>query len=193
MPIADLRGEMPAAKRAPVRTRAGTGAGMRVVDVMSRGVDLVSPDATVQEAATRMAEDDVGAVLIGENGALRGILTDRDILLRAVVDGRDTTRLRVRDIMSSTVFTCRETDTLEAAFREMRERQVRRLPVLDSNGTLTGVVTLSDLGKRERDPLRVSETLREIAEPHRRRDAQVASERPTADDSAEPSERTDQA
>jgi CBS domain-containing protein len=149
---------------------------MRVAEVMSRGVDLLPPDATVQEAATRMAEDDVGAVLVGEGNALAGVLTDRDILVRAVVQGRDTTCLPVREIMSSRVYTCREADTLEAAFHEMRERQVRRLPVLDAGGALTGVVTMSDLGKRERDPRRASEALREIAEPHRRRQAEGKSE-----------------
>jgi CBS domain-containing protein len=144
---------------------------MKVAEVMSRGVDLVPPDATVQAVATRMAEDDVGAVFIGHDTTLEGIVTDRDILLRAVVEGRDPTLVPVREIMSSTIFACRETDTLETAFREMRERQVRRLPVLDAAGALTGVVTLSDLGKLERDPQLATETLREIAEPHRRRDA----------------------
>lgn len=142
---------------------------MRVADVMSREVELVSPDATVQEAATVMAEYDVGAVLIGEAGRLDGILTDRDIILRAVVDGRDPRVVKARDVMSSTLFVCREDDTLEQAFREMSERQVRRLPVLDADGRLVGIVTLSDLGRLERDPQRVSETLRELAEPHRRK------------------------
>ena len=142
---------------------------MQVAEVMSRGVDLVSPDATVQEAATRMAENDVGAVLVGKEDSLEGILTDRDILLRAVVDGRDVTRVPVRDVMSTTLYTCREDDTIEDAFRQMRERQVRRLPVLDAAGALTGIVTLSDLGRLERDPRRASEALREIADPHRRR------------------------
>lgn len=146
---------------------------MRVAEVMSRGVDLVPPDATVQEAATRMAEDDVGAVLVGKDDSLEGILTDRDILLRAVVDGRDVTRVPVRDVMSSTVFTCREEDSVEAAFSQMRARQVRRLPVLDASGALTGIVTMSDLGRLERDPQRATETLRDIAEPHRRREAET--------------------
>jgi CBS domain-containing protein len=142
---------------------------MRVADVMTRGVDLLSPDATVQEAATRMAEADVGALLIGNDGVLEGVLTDRDIILRVVVDGLDNAATLVRQVMSSTLFTCRETDTVESAFREMSERQVRRLPVLDEEGVLSGIVTLSDLSRLEEDPQRTSELLREIAEPHRRR------------------------
>jgi CBS domain-containing protein len=141
----------------------------RVADVMSREVELVSPDATVQEAATSMAEYDVGAVLIGAGESLEGILTDRDIILRAVVDGRNPAELHVGEIMSTTLFTCRDDDTLEEAFRIMSERQVRRLPVVDRDGHLVGIVTLSDLGRLERDPQRASATLREMAEPHRRK------------------------
>jgi len=142
---------------------------MRVADVMSREVELVSPDATVQEAATVMAEYDVGAVLIGEAGRLDGILTDRDIILRAVVDGRDPRVVKARDVMSSTLFVCREDDTLEQAFREMSERQVRRLPVLDRDDRLVGIVALSDLGRHGADPRLANEALRDLAEPHRRR------------------------
>lgn len=142
---------------------------MRVADVMSREVELVSPEATIQEAATAMAEYDVGAVLIGSGESIDGILTDRDIILRAVVDGRNPAELRVKDIMSTTLFMCREDDTLEDAFRIMSERQVRRLPVLDADGRLVGIVTLSDLGRLEGDPQQVSEALRKLAEPHRRK------------------------
>lgn len=142
---------------------------MKVADVMSRGVDLVPPGATVQEAAMKMAEEDIGAVVVGTDDGLEGVLTDRDIILRAVVEGRDIATLIVRDLMSSTVFTCREDDSVEDAFREMSERQVRRLPVLDGEGRLVGIVTLSDLARLNRDPRGTSEALREMAEPHRRR------------------------
>ncbi|WP_137389046.1 CBS domain-containing protein [Rhodoligotrophos defluvii] len=141
---------------------------MIVADVMSRGIDPVSPEATIQQAAIRMAEDDVGAVLVGSDDQLEGILTDRDIILRVVVDGLDVTSVRVRDVMSSTLFTCNEMDPVADALKEMTERQVRRLPVLDSEGRPIGLVTLSDLGKRGRDPGQATEILREIAEPHRR-------------------------
>lgn len=155
---------------------------MRVADVMSREVELVSPDATLQEAATLMAEYDVGAVLIGADGSLEGILTDRDILLRAVVNGLDPTNVKVREVMSSTLFTCTENDTLEDAFREMSERQVRRLPVLDVDGRLAGIVTLSDLVRHGRDPRLASEVLRELAEPHRRKAVDSENGEPGDDD-----------
>ncbi|WP_342642596.1 CBS domain-containing protein [Rhodoligotrophos ferricapiens] len=140
---------------------------MIVADVMSRGIDPVQPNATVQEAAIRMAEEDIGAVLVGSEDALQGILTDRDIILRVVVDGLDVTGVLVRDVMSSTLFTCRETDDVADVLREMTERQVRRLPVVDEHGKPIGLVTLSDLGKLARDPTATAEMLRDIVEPHR--------------------------
>lgn len=144
---------------------------MKIADVMTRGVELVPATATVRDAAEKMAEYDVGAVLVGTEDDLQGILTDRDIILRVVVPGRDVTGVTVADVMSSSLYTCREDDSVETVFREMVEHQVRRLPVLDAAGVLAGIVALSDLGRHDRDAVRVSETLRDIAEPHRGRTA----------------------
>jgi CBS domain-containing protein len=142
---------------------------MKVADVMTRGVDPVDPTATVQQAATQMAELDVGAVLIGSEERLEGVLTDRDIILRVVVDARHPEEVIVRDVMSSTVFSCRPDDPVETAFAEMRQRQIRRMPVLDDDGRPLGVVTLSDLSKAISGPEQVQEALRDISEPHRAR------------------------
>jgi CBS domain-containing protein len=142
---------------------------MKVAEVMTRGVEPIPADTTVQGAAIKMAEEDVGAVLIGTEDLLEGILTDRDIILRLVVDGRDVTSVQVREVMSSTLFTCREEDDVGGAFQQMSGHQVRRLPVLDEAGKLVGIVTLSDLTRLHRDAQQMSEALREIAEPHRSR------------------------
>jgi CBS domain-containing protein len=141
---------------------------MKVGDVMTPGVETVAPDATVQDAATLMAEHDVGALPVGGE-RLEGILTDRDIILRVVVDGRDPSQVRVRDVMSSMLFTCGPDDTVDAALRTMREHQIRRLPVLDANGRVIGIVALSDLARAEPGtaPERIVEALRDVAEPHR--------------------------
>lgn len=118
---------------------------MQVREVMTRGAEFVAPDATVQMAATIMAENDIGAVLIGAPERLEGIVTIRDIILRVVVAGQDPARLRVRDVMSSHVFTCRDDDPAEAVLKEMTERQIRRLPVTDGQGRVAGIVVDSDL------------------------------------------------
>lgn len=139
---------------------------MKVRDVMQQGVDPVAPGATVGEAALRMAELDRGAVLVGTAEALVGILTDRDIILRIVAVGRNPAEVAVGDVMSSTLYTCRDDATPDAAFREMRERQVRRLPVLNSAGRPVGVVTLRDLARAGREPELLEQALRDLAEPH---------------------------
>lgn len=157
---------------------------MKVADVMTRGVDPVDPTATVQQAATQMAEFDIGAVLIGTAERLDGILTDRDIILRVVVDGRNPAEVIVSDVMSSSVFGCKADDSVETAFAEMRERQVRRMPVLDESGRPVGVVTLGDLSKAISGPEQVQEALREISEPHRTRKS--ADEETEASAEAEP-------
>jgi CBS domain-containing protein len=118
---------------------------MLVRDVMTRGVEFVDPHATVQDAAVRMAEQDIGAVLVGSAERPEGVLTDRDILLRLVVTGGDPVRTRVREIMSTTLFTCSAEASLDDALAEMRERQVRRLPVVGERGEVVGIVVRSEL------------------------------------------------
>jgi CBS domain-containing protein len=118
---------------------------MKVSEVMRREVEFVPADATVREAATAMAEHDIGAVLVGSAERPEGILTDRDIILRVVVEGRDVTDLRVRDAMSSTLFTCRADDPVEADAKRMEDHQVRRLPVVGDDGAVVGIVVRSDL------------------------------------------------
>ena len=142
---------------------------MKVAEVMTRGLDPIDPAATVQEAATQMAELDVGAVVVGTESQLLGILTDRDIILRVVVDGRSPAEVAVRDVMSAKVFSCSADDAVEAALAQMRERQIRRMPVYDEDGQPIGIVTLSDLAKAVEGPEQIRETLRGLAEPHRSR------------------------
>jgi CBS domain-containing protein len=144
---------------------------MRVSDVMTRAVDFVDPTATVQAAAIQMAELDVGAVIVGTADRIEGILTDRDIIVRLVVEGLNPARIGVRDIMTPDVISCRADEDVEQAFAAMREGQFRRMPVLNGEGKLVGVVTMSDLAKHVESPEKVAEKLREISEPHRSREA----------------------
>ena len=144
---------------------------MKIAEVMTRGVDPIDPDATVQEAATIMAELDVGAVLVGTEDAITGILTDRDIILRVVVDGRNPADVVVRDVMSASVYACTADDIVESVLAQMRDRQIRRMPVYDENQKPVGIVTLGDLAKSVASPEQIRETLRDITEPHRIRRA----------------------
>jgi CBS domain-containing protein len=138
---------------------------MRVADIMTRTVEFIPPDATVQAAATLMGEIDVGALPVGTEGDLQGILTDRDILFRVVAAGRDSARVRVREVMSNLIFGCRPEDTIEAAMDMMSSYHVRRLPVQDEAGSVVGWVTLTDIARRlliETDTVRTA--LAELSE-----------------------------
>lgn len=121
---------------------------MKVSEVMTSGVEFVPDDWTVQAAATAMAEHDIGSILVGSPEAMLGILTGRDILLRAVIAGLDPTRAKVGEIMSRTVFTCAPDDPVETAMAAMRERQVRRMPVMGEDGRVVGIVTRRDLRRQ---------------------------------------------
>jgi len=154
---------------------------MKVAEVMSRGVEPVAPSATVQDAAVQMAENDVGAVLVGTAERIEGILTDRDIIMRVVVDGRHPAQTSVREVMSAGVFSCRADDSIETAFANMRERQIRRMPVLDEDERPLGIVTLSDLARFIKGPEQVEAALRDISEPHRSRQASSAQPPPASD------------
>lgn len=118
---------------------------MLVKDVMSKSVTLTRPDARLTEAARRMAEEDVGALPIGEDDRLVGMLTDRDIVIRAVARNRPAAETTVRDAMSEGIRYCMETDAVEKAADIMAREQVRRLPVINSNKRLVGIVSLGDL------------------------------------------------
>jgi CBS domain-containing protein len=118
---------------------------MLVKEVMTRGAECIGPDATLQEAARKMRDLDVGVLPVRDRDRLAGMLTDRDIIVRAVAAAGDPRTMRVQDAMSFGVSWCFEEDDLQDAAAQMREKQIRRLVVLDDNKRLVGVVSLGDL------------------------------------------------
>ena len=114
---------------------------------MTRDVEFVDASISVAEAAATMGDLGVGALLVGTADDLQGILTDRDILFRVVAKGLSNTEVAVGDVMSTTIFSCRQEDAIIAALDLMGARNIRRLPVLDANGHMVGLVTLSDLSR----------------------------------------------
>lgn len=121
---------------------------MKVADVMTRYVEFLEPDASVQDAAVMMGELDVGALPVGSPAALDGVVTDRDILFRVVAAGLDPAATGVREILSRPLVSCAETDSLSAAMDIMAAHHIRRMPVRGADGLITGWVTLSDLSRR---------------------------------------------
>jgi CBS domain-containing protein len=131
---------------------------MRIRDIMSTPVEPIDPTTTVAAAAQKMRDADVGCLLVGRHDQLFGIITDRDIVVRALADGRSASREPVWSVMSSEVLSCFEDQPVDEAASIMAEHGVRRLPVLDRNRRLTGLVSLSDLrgGASKRIPYTVT-------------------------------------
>ena len=121
---------------------------MKVAEVMSTAVEFIGGDAPVKDAAELMGELDVGALPVGSAGALEGIVTDRDLLFRVVAAGLDPHATLVRDVASRAMIACRDTDELQVAMDLMAANHVRRLPVIDDRGDVTGWVTLADLSRK---------------------------------------------
>jgi CBS domain-containing protein len=122
---------------------------MRVSEAMTRDVRVATPGQSIRDVAKIMAEIDAGAVPVGENDRLVGMITDRDIAIRAVAQGKgpDTP---VREVMSdSNVLYCYEDEELSHVAQNMGDEQIRRLPVVNREKRLVGIVSIGDLAQRE--------------------------------------------
>ena len=136
---------------------------MQVKEVMTRDVQSVGPNATLVDVAKMMREKDIGSVMIADGPDLLGVVTDRDIVLRAIAEGREPAMVRARDVMSDAVFCCTEDTPIDAVLAEMVDEQIRRIPVLNGARHLVGVVSLGDLSQARSK--RAGEALREISQP----------------------------
>jgi CBS domain-containing protein len=133
-------------------------------DLMSRDVKVISPDMTIRHAAKEMREGDFGMLPVGENDRMIGTISDRDIAIRAVAEGKDPDT-KVRDVMSEGVAWAYEDDSVEQAAKIMSERQVRRLPVVDRNKRLVGIVALGDFAVESSEIKPAAQALSEISKP----------------------------
>ena len=136
---------------------------MKVEDIMTRAVHSVKPEDSIAQAARLMAENDVGMLPIIDGSDLLGIVTDRDIAVRAFAAGINS-HSPIRRIMSEHVATCSPEDDVEEALETMANEQVRRLPVCDDQDRVIGVLGLADAAMRDPEPSDVSETFAEICQ-----------------------------
>ena len=121
---------------------------MKVRDVMTRPVHLIEPDASLVAAAHRMRDENVGSLPVGAGEELVGMITDRDIVVRCVADGQSCAKTAVREVMSAELLVCFADQSVKEAARLMQEYRVRRLPVLDRDQRLVGIVSLNRLSGR---------------------------------------------
>ena len=138
---------------------------MKVSDVMTASVETCSPDDTLQAAAERMLKLDVGGLPVCESEKVIGMITDRDIVVRAVAKGEDDTSCRVGDVMTPDLVFCGPDDTVADAASLMAARQVRRLVVIDDQRKLCGIVALGDLAVEMNDDKLTGRVLEHISEP----------------------------
>jgi len=138
---------------------------MNVHEIMTPRPECISPEATLQHAAERMKELDVGAVPVCENNRLVGMLTDRDIALRSVSQGYDTRKDNVRHAMTRQVVYCYDDQDVTEVADIMQRMQIRRVPVLDRDECLVGIVSLGDLAVEQGNDHLAGETLEAISEP----------------------------
>lgn len=124
---------------------------MKVSEIMTRGVETVSPAATLDQAASKMKTRNVGFLPVVEEGRLLGVVTDRDIVLRAIAEDLRAHFTRVREVMTGKVITCRDDESLTDVSLIMEKNLVHRLIVLDRSANLVGVVSLSDIAAKTKN------------------------------------------
>jgi CBS domain-containing protein len=137
---------------------------LKVIEAMTKNPTIATPGDTVEHAARRMEEIDAGILPVGDGDRLVGMITDRDLAIRVVAKGLDPKKTRVGDVMSAEVKYCYEDEDLNHVVENMADLQVRRLPVLNREKRLVGIVSLGDIAASNK-PIRAGAALRGIAQP----------------------------
>lgn len=136
----------------------------RVSEVMTRGVRAMTPNESLAQAAQAMGELDVGVIPVFDGERIVGIVTDRDLVVRGVAQGRAPDSTPLRDVMSKDVCACYDDESVAEVLQRMAEAQIRRMPVVDRGEHLVGIVSLGDMSVRG-DTAGAGDALEEISEP----------------------------
>jgi CBS domain-containing protein len=137
--------------------------GQRIRDIMTSNPSTIEPNKSVADAARIMKQEDAGVVPVTENGRLTGMVTDRDIAIRVVAEGKDPQSTPVREVASQNLVTVDPQQDLDEALRLMAKHQVRRLPVVEEDGRLVGAVAQADVA-RYGDDTKTGQVVQEISE-----------------------------
>lgn len=124
---------------------------MKIKDIMSTNVEIVAPDTPLDEVAKKMQSSDCGSVLVGDNDRLVGMITDRDLALRCVAESHHPAETTAQQVMTQQILYCRDTDSMEDVVLNMTKNKVRRLPVLDKDKKMVGIVSLGDIAVHSTD------------------------------------------
>lgn len=137
---------------------------MLVKECMTKVVELGSPKMTVQEAASKMRDGNFGILPVEDNDRLVGMITDRDIALRCVAEGRDCKKMNVGEVMTERVLYCYDDQSLDEAAQKLAENGVWRMPVLNRQKRLVGILSLGDMAKSHLNPQQLEKTIEKLAE-----------------------------
>lgn len=120
---------------------------MKIRELMHKGIEVMPPETPLAKLAMRMREKDIGAIPVGTKDELHGIVTDRDIAVRAVANGRDLANLTAADIMTKGAICCREDEKVRDVLKMMEQKQIRRIPVVDDDHQPIGMISLGDISQ----------------------------------------------
>jgi len=140
---------------------------MNCREVMTENPVCCLPDDTVSAAARIMRREHIGAVPIVNDEQMKqliGIVTDRDLAIKVVAESRDPNHTLVQDVMTSTIVVCRESDDFSSAIKSMEEYQIRRVPVVDNDGRIVGIISQADVGARVHEPAKTARVVKEISQ-----------------------------
>lgn len=126
---------------------------MQIKDIMSKDVQVVAPDALLNDVAKKMRQRDCGSILVAKDDRLVGVITDRDLALRCVAESQHPDKTTAEQVMTRQILYCHDTDEMEVVALDMTKNKVRRLPVLDKDKRLVGIVSLGDLAVNSTDHL----------------------------------------
>jgi CBS domain-containing protein len=139
---------------------------LRCRDIMTRNVTTVRRDTPISEVARIMKDEDIGAVpVIGEDGRLEGIVTDRDLVVRGLNSEKDEAELRAEDCMTDDLYTANQNDRLVEVISEMGDHQVRRVPVVDSRNRLVGIISMADVSLQTSKDAELADAMEDISKP----------------------------
>jgi CBS domain-containing protein len=139
---------------------------MQIKEIMTTDVNVIHGEATLSDAARMMRDLNVGAIPVADGQKISGVLTDRDIVVRSTADGRDPNTVTVREVASTDVAWCYEDEEIEDALGKMKERKIRRLPVVSRENQLVGIVSIGDIAVESSEGM-AGEALEEISTPNR--------------------------
>ena len=137
---------------------------MKCSDVMTKDPKACAATDTVEQAAQLMKSEDVGPIpIVGDSGKLEGIITDRDIVLKVVAEGRDAKTTKLADVMTTDLISCTVDGDIEEMLDLMEDNQIRRIPVVDASGRLVGIVSQADIATRLDEPDKTAELVEDIS------------------------------